>query len=221
MTSNSWFALTPDQDEVICAWKDDFSTTSDRLTRISVTRFSNDDGTTSDKKIANWVQLKLFKLTKPPKLGPDGKALPELGIRKSQQIGLRPIEAEKILKACEHIRLNILSAMYVKHSPLAETFAPSASPTDLEDSKYCHWFLDLYQTLRRKIRISYTVYNVNDPLLSFYVQVKVFTRKEADKPFIRQSQVNINLREFRLLADKSEDYVNSLRECIYGENPIL
>ena len=93
----SWFSLTPEQDETICCWHQDFSKSPHRLARISLTRSSNDDGRSVDPKVTSWVQLKLFKNTPPSLPSPDGYFSPTLGQRKNQQVSLRPIEAEKVL----------------------------------------------------------------------------------------------------------------------------
>lgn len=213
----SWFSLTPGQDEKLCLWTRDFSDTTRRVARISVTRSSNDDGKTTDPHVYNWVQFKLFKNIPPFRAGPDGYSYQCLGKRKNQQVSLQTNEAEKLLNSCYHIYTAILSSLngagggpvcgHLATTTLYENF----NPTEEEDAKYCHWYIDIYELQCRKIRVAYVIYNVKDPLSSLYVQIKLFTRKEAGQQFIRESQVTYMLDEFRAL-DKATDYFLELIE---------
>lgn len=213
----SWFTLTPDQDEKICCWSEDFGRTAFRIARMSVTESSNDDGRTTDSKVSSWVQFKLFKNTPPPMPGPDGHSSQYLGTRKNQQVSLRPIEAERILQRSGQIRQSILSSISTTlPKQLEKMFCDELHPTEEEDAACCHWYLDMFETARRKLRISYIVYNMKDPFGTLYVQIKLFTRSDINKPFLRQSQVNYTLSEFSTLCNYSTKFLTSIQYSVYG-----
>jgi hypothetical protein len=138
---------------------------------------------------------------------------PENVIMKCQQVCYRTTEFEMIIHGLEYIRNILEAAMFLKHEELDLGMVESFPVvTDNQDIGKVHWCHDIYESPRRKTRISYMMYNPNNPFGSTYIQFKLFTRNKAEDDFVRKAQVNYTLEEFKLFCNAAETINNELRK---------
>ena len=195
--------VTLDQDRNNVLWYWDISTVSNRVIRLSYSRFPG----AKDKPASNWINLKLFKLQ-------------ESEFRQMQQIFYRPAEFKKLFESLPFIMDSIHKSILAspdKEVEMSETF----KVTDKEDSKFVNWFCDVYSTQRRKIRVSHIIYNVNDPVTSSYVQLKLFTRATESDEFTKKYLVNMKFEEFALLSQNSEFITSEVNTVMVPDTPLL
>ena len=215
LTKAQMFRISPAQDASSCAWVRDIAVGQYRALRLSVSHYSRDDDRGGEhKSVATWIHLKLFKQLEPQCYPLDDK---EHGLRKIQQISLRPVEIDRILQSLEDLRMHLLTSMYIKHEHLIVEPSEYFNISEYDDSLRCHWFGDIHESWRRKVRIAYVIYNTKDPLKTTYVQFKLFTRKSLDEVFTRHAQVSLTLGEFRELSNQSADLMTSIKDAVYGQ----
>lgn len=207
------FHISREQDATDCTWHQDFSAAPGRVVRLSVSQYPRGDAL-EEQSSAVWVHLKLFKKLDPSCYTTTDKIH---GLRRTQQISLRPSEAERALMSMNDIRLNLVGVLYMQHQNIpTKQSVDGFNLTDFEDATTCHWYSDLFESVRRKLRVSYVMYNNKDPVKSTYVQFKLFVRKEETDQFTRKSMINMTLNEFRELADDSRQMGRQIIEHAFG-----
>ena len=70
--------------------------------------------------------------------------------------------------------------------------------TDDEDVGQTHWFIDVYETAKRKTRVSDVMYKPKDPIKSTYIQLKLF-KTNLRNEFQLRGVVSYTLQEFKKL----------------------
>lgn len=203
----SWFRLTPAQDTNSCLWFNDLSVIQDRVIRVSISTYANDDARV-DKNFPSWVHFKVFtplKLINRPVI-----------VLKIQQVALRPIEMERFFGAIEELRLVLLPAMYTKHDQLISTEKELQTRTDSKDSETCHWYRDIHESCLRKVRVSYTALEDDGATSHIDIHLKLFKRKTDKTQFRMSSDVTLGLTEISELSNLSDDLQHTIREIVYG-----
>ena len=207
MTTPTNFHITLEEDAATCLWYWDIVISHWRTLRISVSEFDgmkDINGAPTSQK-SRWVYFKLFKFK-------DSDEVP--GQKKHQQVCFRPVEAKRLLQALPHIQMLLLTSMSIKHEELdlspSVTF-PVSSSIDISKS---HWFMDVFETPRRRTRASYVMYQPNDPINSTYIQFKLLSRKLTTDEFCRKSQVSITMAEFTKLHDQCDQLQIALKDYL-------
>jgi hypothetical protein len=199
------FAITPDEDAEKSVWLwDNFSFNGNRLFRISVSQFTTDTHEGDNQHRSTWIVFKLFRMS-----------TTEHVLRKYQEICYRHQELEVIIRGLENIRNDVSSSMSIKHEVLDfdVTKLPSfPNITDSEDLSRVHWFLDIYETPRRKTRVSSTILNLNNPFGSTHVQFKMFTRGNPIEVFTRTTEVNCTLEEFHRFCNSASEIQEQVKQ---------
>lgn len=189
--------LEEDVNQVVWFW--DISRTEKRFVRFTIAQFPTNDNT-----VATWAYFKLFKKTE------------DLLFRQNQMVCYRIAEVEKLLGSLEFIKIKIrekiVSAMTKLDDPVD---IPILKPTkfditDKEDEETVHWFFDVSETPKRKVRISYIMYEAKDPVYSSYIQFKLFTREMEGQPFTRKFLLNMTDMEFIRLCSQSTSICDTL-----------
>ena len=181
----SSFAISLEDDAKNSEWYWDISTNANRTIRVSISSFPVKNDPTN-LKTETWVYFKLFKL------------IPEVGVRKYQQVCFRSVEADRLLQSLGHMERFIMYALPREHEELNLELDRFAI-TDDEDAGQTHWFIDVYETAKRKTRVSYVMYKPKDPIKSTYIQLKLFKTSEFKTEFQRKGLVNYTLQEFEKL----------------------
>ena len=148
-----------------------------------------------DPKTGDFTQFKIFK-----KL--DGF------FKRYQQISLRTIEAEKIVLQFGHFTAvartlttgDILSPLIIR---------PRSGKQWLEsdDATLSHWYLDVHRSAERLVRVSFTVYDVVQPIISTYFQIKLFKRDGNDNIFKRDRYISMTLQELIAFSDRRDKII--------------
>lgn len=188
------YNLTMEEDKDNVEWFWDFCKTDQRALRLSLSSFVD----AKDSSTSQWFHLKLFKADA------DGVH------RISQQVILRPVEIYKFFETIqfsnEGINKGIMCGYPGKKLSECKTFKIS----DHEDSHLVHWFCDIYQTARRKMRVSHQIYNSGDPVTSSYVQLKLFCRASEEEQFTQKYLINLKLGEFKSMVFYRENLMTEL-----------
>ena len=192
---------TLDQDREKDMWYWDISTSSNRVVRLSLSRFPGE----KEKPASSWINLKLFKVQ-------------ESEFRQMQQIFYRHSEFKKLFESLPFIMDSLHKSILdcpEKEIEKCETF----KITDKEDAKFVNWFWDFYTSQRRKMRVSHIIYDVKDPVTSSYVQLKLFTRASDTEEFIKKYLVNMKFEEFALLLQNSEGITSEVNTVMDVDAP--
>ena len=181
----SSFAISLEDDAKNCEWYWDISTNENRTIRVSISSFPVKNDPTN-LKTETWIYFKLFKL------------IPEVGVRKYQQVCFRSVEADRLLQSLGHMERFIMYALPREHEELNLELDRFAINDD-EDAVQTHWFIDVYETAKRKTRVSYVMYKPKDPIKSTYIQLNLFKTSEFKTEIQRKGLVNYTLQEFEKL----------------------
>ena len=109
------------------------------------------------------------------------KLIPEIGVRKHKQVCFRSVEADRILQSLDHVL-----------------------------DQRCHWYMDVYETAKRKSRVSYFMYTPKDPIKSTYIQLKLF-KTNLRNEFQLRGVVSYTLQEFEKLRVVSAQLRETLK----------
>ena len=130
----------------------------------------------------DFTQFKLFK-----------RQHSSVCFKRQQNVCLRTVEAEKII-------LQLGKYVDVANSLIAQDLQPISDSRPMyndevhTDAKRCHWYQDVHESAQRMVRVSLTVYNVAQPLVSTYLQIKSF-KKDLGGVFRRERYISITLQE--------------------------
>ena len=185
--SSTYQGITIEEDNLRSVWVQDLSITETRIIRVSMCQFLPNTA-----NVATWIYFKIFKR--------DNQQV----FRQHQQVCYRVQEADRILQSIQYIG-ECVNALLLKvkddrHFEKTTKF----NITDDEDANNLHWYFDLFETQRRKTRVSYIMYDVKDPLISSYIQFKLFTREKQLQSFTRKQQINLTILEFNRLGSQAE-----------------
>ena len=137
------------------------------------------------------------------------KKFPETGFfQRAQQISLRTIEAERVI-----IQLPVFVEKATKYilngvRPITQTL--EASLDEHTDFGNAQWNLDVSRSSTRLVRVSLLTYDVTQPLISTYFQVKLF-KKQDDGIFRKEQWVTITLQELEDLANEHKTVLRGLK----------
>lgn len=139
---------------------------------------------------SNFVQFKLFKWNHNDSIW-----------RVHQQVSLTLSEFDKVLLQMEPLRDEIKEFISgpLPSKPLKFVGGRCSPSTDVTQT---HWFKEVHHTQRRLVRVSVVVYDLCQPLVSSYVQIKLFTRANENAEFERDRIVSFTFREFCDMAEK-------------------
>ena len=195
-----YIGATLAEDSQRVAWYWDISHSEKRVLRFTVAEFPCADRTT-----ATWGYFKLFKK------GEEDKD----EYRQFQQICCRMFEVEKLLGSLHYVRDNVmeLQATVKIEIPIDAEVKPKFDITDKEDEATVHWFFDVCESPRRKLRISYLMYKVKDPIYSSYIQLKLFTRESMEDEFTRRFLLNMTYPEFTGLCCQVQGIRNEIQKA--------
>jgi len=202
----SKFAITPTEDQNNSIWVWDFSISHSRMLRQSVSEWANPE--TGDRTI--FYNIKIFRVD---------SNNPAAGVKQCQQISLTSTEGIDLLRKVTYYRFEIIKQLKNEDINCGtinyQKGIPFQSITDTMDESECHWFKDIYESKRRKLRISYIVHDNEKPDSSTYVQLKLFTRAQEDKEYTKRNQVSMSQRELRQLSEGNPEMIDTIRAFVH------
>ena len=71
--------------------------------------------------------------------------------------------------------------------------------------------MDVYETAKRKTRVSYFMYTPKDPIKSTYIQLKLFKTSVTKNEFQLKGVVNYTLQEIEKLCVDSAQILKTLK----------
>lgn len=188
--------LAEDSQRVVWYW--DISQTEKRVLRFTVAEFPCADNT-----LATWGYFKLFKKAE------------DKEYRQFQQICCRMFEIEKLIGSLAYARDHVvgLQSSVKTEIPIDSEGKQKFDITDKEDEATVHWFFDVCESPKRKLRISYLMYQINDPIYSSYIQLKLFTRESMEDEFTRRFLLNMSYTEFTGLCFQVQGIRNEIQNA--------
>ena len=78
-----------------------------------------------------------------------------------------------------------------------------------DDATLSHWHLDIHRTAQRLVRVSFTVYDVVQPIVSTYFQIKLFKRDSSDGIFKRDRYISMTLQELMAFNERKEEIMRA------------
>ena len=151
----------------------------------------------------DFTQIKVFK------------KFPNCGFfRRSQQISLRTVEAERILLQSQtfvdHAMQYIMNGWSVGRKVDNVKFKGIDAATDERNSQ---WSLDVTTTANRLVRVSLITYDCKQPLVTTYFQVKLF-KKGTDGVYIMEQWLTLTLQELEGIANEHKLVLKGITHAI-------
>ena len=130
--------------------------------------------------------------------------------QRAQQVSLRTVEAERVIlqfpmfvKQAEDLILNgSIPKVHIKFEKGIK------ADEDLDNAQ---WNLDINQSTNRLVRVSLITFDISQPLVSTYFQVKLYKKSEEDGYFHRDSGVTMTLQEMEEISDNRKVLIKSFK----------